>query len=78
MNKNPIAKTRNFVQTHKTAIAASLGVIAGASLTYYTCISGRTLIEVTAAHVDHMRENELAFLYDTAHGAVMLTVPKHP
>lgn len=78
MNKTA-TKALNFVKKNKTAIAASVGVVAGISITYYTCISGKTLLEVTAANVDYMRENGVALLYESKElGALMLTVPKHP
>lgn len=81
MNKT-ITKAVGFVKKNKTVLAASAGVVTGASIAYYACyhnLAGRTFLEVTAAHVDHMRENGVALLYETPDfGAVMLTVPKHP
>lgn len=76
--KNSLSKPKAFVQNHKTTLAAVTGVAVGASAIYFPFLHGRQLIEVTANTVNHLRENELAALYETAHGAVMLTVPKHP
>lgn len=69
-----LTSVKTFVQKHKTPVVATLGVVAGASITYYTCISGRTLLEVHAAHVESMRETGASLLYETTHGDLMLTV----
>ena len=74
---NRITKATRSVKKHKTALAATAGVVVGASAVYFTVIHGRTLLEVTASNVEHMRANGLALGYETDFGLLMLTVPKH-
>lgn len=71
--KTKLSNAKRFVQNNKTAIAAMAGAALGVSATYYALYANRTLLEINESHNHHMRDNNVAMVYETSFGDFLLT-----